>query len=337
MPESLSVEVNESSQVGSARRAARKLAVELGFDEGRAEQVAIVVTEASTNLLKHAKSGEILLRAATETDFPNALEMIALDKGPGMTDIDRCLRDGFSTAGSPGQGLGAIMRLSADNDIYSVPMKGTAILARFFAGPNSTLGKRVPLARVGAVHLPKPGQEVCGDSWGMEQSDGRCTVLMADGLGHGFDARVASLEAVRILHDNAAATPKELLELCHRALRSTRGAAVAVAVMDSNRRILTFAGLGNIAAQICSSAKGSQHLVSANGTAGHYAASIREFTYPWPEDAVLIMHSDGLSTHTGLENYPRLASRDASLTAGVLYRDFRRGNDDATVVVVKAA
>ena len=100
---------------------------------------------------------------------------------------------------------------------------------------------------------------------------------------------------------------------------------------------LTFAGVGNVSAQIYSGAKASQHLVSVNGTAGHQMHRIREFSYPWPDDGMLVMHSDGLSTNAGLEKHSGLALHDPSLIAGVLYRDFTRRNDDATVVVAKAA
>jgi hypothetical protein len=99
---------------------------------------------------------------------------------------------------------------------------------------------------------------------------------------------------------------------------------------------LTFSGVGNIAAQIYSGASRSQHLVSVNGTAGHDSPRLREFSYPWPADGMLVMHSDGLSTQTDVASRPRLALHDPSLIAGVLYRDFTRGQDDATVVVGKA-
>ena len=98
-----------------------------------------------------------------------------------------------------------------------------------------------------------------------------------------------------------------------------------------------FAGWETSPAQIYAGMGRSQHLVSVNGTAGHQIARIREFSYPWPEDGILVMHSDGLSTATGTRIHPALALRDPSLIAGVLYRDFRRGHDDATVVVAKAA
>jgi anti-sigma regulatory factor (Ser/Thr protein kinase) len=340
MAASTRVPIEEASQCGEARRIALRVAGEAGFDEVRAGKVAIAVMEMCTNILKHAVTGEILLQITdpgSEGMAPQ-LEILSLDKGPGMRDLEQCLVDGYTTGSSPGQGLGAIRRLSDETDFYSAPGEGTAILARWPVAEmeRGNQGDPPPL-RVGAVNVSKYGESFCGDSWGIEQAEGVSTVLLADGLGHGYEAGQASLEAVRILRDNPDLPPGSLLDLTHRALRSLRGAAVSIARVDQVAGKVTFSGLGNVMAQIYTGDQRSQHLVSVNGTAGHQTARIREFTYPWPADGILVMHSDGLSTSAGLDPYPALAFRDPSLIAGVLYRDFSRGRDDATVVVAKAA
>ena len=343
MPESVRIAIEDRSQTAEARRIARGMAEKAGFDANQAERVAIVVTEACTNLLKHASGGEVLVRT-TGGDGPGGpleLEVLALDKGPGMTNLDQCLKDGFSTSATPGQGLGAIVRLTTASDFYSESGRGTAVLARWTrkpdaADPGFDPGFDAGL-RTGAVNVCKPGQEVCGDSWGAKSDGDDFSIMVADGLGHGLDAKMASLGAVRMLHQHPDLAPGQLLERAHGALRSTRGAAVAVARIDRANHKLIFAGVGNISAQIYSGGKPSQHLVSVNGTAGHQVQRIREFVYPWPSDGMLVMHSDGLGSQAGLEKHPGLALRDASLIAGVMYRDFTRRNDDATVVVTKAA
>jgi anti-sigma regulatory factor (Ser/Thr protein kinase) len=337
--DSLRILVEEPSTTAAVRRAARKMAAEIGFDETRAEEVAIVVTEACTNLLKHVGQGEILLHTTGEEHDPVArLEFLALDRGPGMYDLEQCVRDGFSTSSTAGQGLGAIMRLSRESDFYSVPLKGTVVLARWFSPlPPEVVFNGGPVMRIGAVNVSKPGQDSCGDSWGAVQSNQQVTILVADGLGHGPDANQASSEAVRVLQDHADLPPKALIERVHLALRSTRGAAVAVARIDMADGKLTFAGVGNISGQIYSATQGRRHLVSVNGTAGHECQRVREFIYDWPSDGLLLLHSDGLNSSTGLEPYPGLALRDPGLIAGVLYRDCSRGNDDSTVVVARAA
>ncbi len=345
MGESIRIIVQDSSRTAEARRLARRMALDIGLGETEAERVSICITEACTNLLKHVVEGEILLRTTSED--PPELEMLALDRGPGMANLERCLQDGYSTGGSPGEGLGAIMRLSAASDFYSTSGQGTVVLARWLvpghgrSGPgHSGPGQSGPdlsgRLQIGAVNVCKTGQEVCGDSWGVEQTDTDTVILVADGLGHGPEAQAAALEATRMLRLNPDLAPQVLIERTHHALRSSRGAAVAVARIDRVGGRVAFAGLGNIAAQIYSGSKLQQHLVSVNGTAGHQMQRLREFSYPWPPDGMLVLHSDGLATGTSVQGYAGLASRDPTLIAGVLYRDFSRGNDDSTVVVAKA-
>lgn len=339
MAESVKVTIEDASQVAEARRIARNLAQDIGFQETQAEQVAIVVTEVGTNLMKHAGRGEIVVRRyAAEDSQAAGLEVLGLDQGPGMENIERCLRDGYSTGSSPGQGLGAIQRLSAESDFYSVVGKGTAVLARWSATTPAQRASQTQTAlQVGAVNVCKPGQEVCGDSWGSVETKDHTLIMVADGLGHGFEARIASQEAVRMLQLYSDLSPQGVIERVHQALRSTRGAAAAVAKIDRMHGTVTFAGVGNISARIYSGGDARQHLVSVNGTAGHQTHRINEFRYPWPEAGMLLLYSDGLNSATGLEAHPGLVQRDASLIAGVLYRDFNRGHDDATVVVAKAA
>lgn len=336
MPLTMRIAIEEPSQVGEARRVARRCAVDAGLSEEQAEQVAIVATEAATNILKHAGRGEILINSTLGGDESqeSGMEVLALDRGAGMANLVRCMADGYSTAGSAGEGLGAICRQSTASDIYSVSGKGTAVLARWIA-PRRGLGLRPKRFETGAVNIPKPGQVVCGDAWGAIHSNGYTSFLMADGLGHGLEASIASQEAVRVLREHPNLEPKSLLSYVHSALRSTRGAAVAIARIDPRRRVVLFAGVGNIAAQMYSGAKLSQHLISVNGTAGHHVQQIREFSYPWSENGMLIMHTDGLGSSTSLEPQPAAASHDPTLIAGLLYREFSRGTDDATVLVAR--
>jgi len=331
------VRIDEQSGVAEARRTSRVMAQNLGFDETLAEQVAIVTTEICTNLLKHAGGGEILLQEldGIEGSAP-ALELLSLDKGPGVGNLDQALRDGYSTGGSLGHGLGAIVRLATVSDFFSESVRGAAVLARWISGPEIP-DWRLPPLQIGAVNVAKSGQEVCGDAWGVEQTPDYSVIMVADGLGHGMDARVAAAEAVRILHSAPGLSPSEIVERAHLALRSTRGAALAVARVDRYRERVTFSGIGNISAHIYSGLSEGQHLVSVHGTAGFQTAKIREFEYPWPERGMLLMYSDGLATHTSPAAYPGLSLRDPTLIAGVLYRDFARGTDDATVVAARAA
>jgi anti-sigma regulatory factor (Ser/Thr protein kinase) len=326
--------IEDSSQTAEARRIARKMALEIGFDASDGERVAIAVTEACTNLLKHATRGEVLL--SVTPDAPLELEILALDKGPGIANLEKCLRDGYSTGGTAGQGLGAITRLSDVSDFYSIAGQGLAVLARWVSRTDPSDRQRSRNGpRTGVVNACKLGQDVCGDSWGVEYAGEIITVLVADGLGHGPEAKTASREAVRMLHMNPELSPLALIERCHHALRSTRGAAISIARINRRDKEVHFCGVGNVAAQVYSGATLSQQLVSVYGTAGHQMHRLHEFSYTWPDDGMLILHSEGLSTATSAESRAGLALRDPALIAGVLYRDFSRGNDDSTVVVTK--
>jgi len=147
---------------------------------------------------------------------------------------------------------------------------------------------------------------------------------------------VASQKAIETLQNRASDPITAIIARMHETLRPTRGAAVGLAEIDRERGRLSFAGVGNIAASIV--ADGAyRHVVSHHGTLGHDVRKIQAFEYPWPRGATLVMHSDGLTSKWGFDPYPGLLQRDPALVAAVLYRDFQRGNDDTTVVVVREA
>ena len=325
------VGVTDASGVSAARRRAAELTRGAGFGETEAGRVAIVVTEAATNLLKHGAGGEVLLQAVSTASVAG-LEILALDRGRGIPNVTEALRDGYSTAGSPGTGLGAMSRQADVCDIYSVPGKGTAVLAQVWAAPVRQNG--VERIRVGAACAPGFDEDVSGDGWLVIRRHGCVVTLVVDGLGHGPVAADARREAVRIFRGSAAPGPAQLVAAIHAGLRGTRGAAVAVAEIDPDRACVRFCGLGNIDAVVLADGE-ARHLVSYNGTAGYAARKIDEFTYPWPANAVLVQHTDGLTSRWTLEAYPGLAARHPSLVAGVLYRDFKRGHDDVAVVVAR--
>jgi anti-sigma regulatory factor (Ser/Thr protein kinase) len=323
--------VEDSSQIYSARRSIADMAVDLKFSEAESGNIAIVVTELGTNLIKHGGGGEIIFRAL-ERNNCSGIEVLALDKGPGSSDIDRCTADGFSTTGSPGNGLGAIRRLSSEFEIYSLVNRGTAVLSRTWT--KSKTQESPPELDVGAVCLPIAGELVSGDSWEVVLQADRLLVIIADGLGHGPDANRASQEAIRIFLERQTCAIGQILDAIHTGLHGTRGAAVAIAAINVEQQVLTYSGYGNIAASIVVPGL-RRSLVSLNGTAGHRVTGSKEFTYPWDRHAKLVMHSDGIQSQWDFEKYDGLIYRSPALMAGVLLRDHERKNDDKTVLVVK--
>lgn len=328
--------VGEPSEIAAARRAGNTLARRLGYDDVRTGQLAIVISEAATNIVKHAGHGEILLRKVTRGGV-DGIEVLAIDKGPGMRNVSQYMQDGQSTAGTYGVGLGAIRRLSQEFDLYSLPGLGTVLMMVVWGPTANAATPAEPNWQVGAVCLPLASEEVSGDAWNVVFEGHELSLMMADGLGHGPDAAEPSERASALLENCApglAPLPGNFLKLAHAALAGTRGAAMAVAHIDSDRRELRFAGVGNIAA--CALDHGqTRHLLSHNGIVGSNLRKVQEFLHPWQSGTLLVMHSDGLHTRWDLDQYPGLAHCHPALVAAVLYRDFSRGRDDVGVVVLR--
>jgi anti-sigma regulatory factor (Ser/Thr protein kinase) len=326
---SQSFPVTEASQVGEARRASRRLGLEAGLDETALGNLGIIATELGTNLHKHAKQGEIVIRRVRQGQR-EGVEILSVDRGPGIDEVARCMRDGFSTTGTQGNGLGAIRRLSAVFDMYST-QQGTVIVSQSWNGPVDSESSEL---EIGAICLPAPGETLCGDAWTSSGAGPLQSIMVADGLGHGVQAAEAADQAIEVFKENAVLAPTLALPKIHAALRSTRGAAVLILHFVGQTRKLICSGVGNISCALIQG-ESSKSFVSLNGTIGHQAHRFQEFLYDWTASSLVVFHSDGLQTKWKLPAYPGLQVRHPSLIAAVLYRDFRRGRDDVTVLVAR--
>ncbi|KQV82332.1 hypothetical protein ASD15_09825 [Massilia sp. Root351] len=363
-PLQLCCPVSDPTHVAAVRRAAAELGARAGMDAVRAGELAIVVTEAASNILKHAGHGEILLRPLHSARGAAGVEVLALDAGPGMASLAASLQDGRTTAGSYGVGLGAMQRLSTRFDAYSAPGQGSVVwMTLWQQAPPGQHGQPPPQSQqlqqplqalqaqpsqqgmgdgtqpvmaleVGVVCQPMHGETICGDSWALACDATSATVLVADGLGHGPLAADASRLAAHTVLANPALPAAVLLQDAHTALRATRGAAAAVVRIDMLAGQVQLAGVGNIACHAWS-AEARRQLVSHNGIVGSNMRKVQEFGAPWDHGGMLILHSDGLATRWNLDDYPGLAGRHPAVIAAVLYRDFSRGRDDVTVLVLR--
>jgi anti-sigma regulatory factor (Ser/Thr protein kinase) len=318
--------VADRSVVADVRRAAAARARAMGWNDTACGESEIVATELATNLVKHARDGVVALASAA--DAPGDMLLVAVDRGPGISDLARSFTDGFSTAGSPGTGLGAIRRLAYATDVVS-GADGTVMVAELRSRGAAT-GAHWPI-RLAGFGVPKDGQLVNGDAWAHRWLDGRLAIIVCDGLGHGYEANKSATRAIECFHGEGWETPKDLLELADEALRPTRGAAAAVALVDPKVRRVRFCGVGNIVAGVIADGR-AHHMVSHNGILGA-ASRIAEFEYAWPQGATLMMHSDGLVSRWQLQRWDGIWRRHPALIAGMAYRDLARGTDDAVVVV----
>ncbi len=328
-------DMHDVSQVGEARRASVLMAGRLDFDETACGRLALVVTELGSNLVRHAQGGRLLVGVHADVDGAR-VEILALDGGPGMADLEHCLRDGVTSSTTAGTGLGAVRRLADDFAAFSAVPGGTVILARIAPRRAAPRGRGAERFSHGAISLAAAGETQCGDAWAVTRRGGLASVLVVDGLGHGPEADTAAQACLAEFRATPFDAPSATLGRAHAAMRATRGAAAAIAHLDADARAVTFCGAGNIVTRL-TSGLGDRSFLCQHGTLGLQARLLLDVSAPWPDHALLVMHSDGLGGRWDLRRTPGLLQCDPALIAAWLIRAHIGGRDDATVVVVRAA
>jgi anti-sigma regulatory factor (Ser/Thr protein kinase) len=349
MREINSTEISHEAQVGTARRAVHTFAKGLGFDETELAEIDIVVQEIGTNAVSYSKVGG-WLHFTTVLGAEPGLELFYCDAGPGIYNMDRAIRDGVSTNGTLGAGLGAIRRLMGDFEIYSTVQQtgrltlgqqrrtshGTALLARKWAGRGAQeqAPDREEARRFGVWSRPHPHEQVNGDAYCIARRAHRTLLAVIDGLGHGQGAKESADVTLDVLGEWMGERPDELLLDVHDALRSTRGAVVGITVIDHDAEVFQYAGVGNISVRVFGTPERATP-ISANGTLGLRLGTVRLWQHHWTEGATVLMMSDGLSESWDIHSYPGLLKHSPQLMAGILMRDYARNEDDATVLVAR--
>jgi anti-sigma regulatory factor (Ser/Thr protein kinase) len=330
--------LDQVSSAGAARRATERLAQQIGLPPARVAEAGLAVTELATNVHLHGGGGAIALRSV-RAGAAAAVEVVAVDSGPGIVDVGIARRDGHSTAGTLGIGLGMVTRLADRVDIASTPGRGTVLVARFEADRTArpTLAAEAAGPPVAGISRALSGEDVCGDAYAVRHDGSRTSLMVCDGTGHGPLAAAAAREAVRAFTDNTqpVSPPEVALRRIHRALAGSRGGAVAVAELDPDARRLRFVGIGNIAGAVVSAGE-KRGLVSIGGIVGYREPPMRPFEYPLLADSVVILHSDGVSRRWGSDKLDQLLSETPLVIAATLLRDAGIHHDDACVLVGKA-
>ncbi|QIJ60767.1 SpoIIE family protein phosphatase [Streptomyces sp. JB150] len=340
------IPVHDSTRVRDVRVAAEAACAEANLGAPRTAAAALVATELATNLLKHADGGRMVINLVEEPDTTNeaadrAVQIVSVDHGPGIGDVAEAIRDGRTTAASSlGAGLGTCLRVSDDFDLHSRRGRGTVAVARVGALPAAPHApSRAPAGpRVGGVNLALAGAEHSGDAFGWIRCGALLTLVLADGLGHGVPAARASSAALDELRRLAALPPADILRRLHERLRHTRGAAVAVAQLDTGTGRLHFAGVGNVGARL-RTPDGWQPLISQPGIVGaRFPASVPLQQAPWTADSLLVLHSDGLPSRWTPPGDPGLPAHDPAVVAAVVLRDASSAasppRDDTSVAVL---
>jgi anti-sigma regulatory factor (Ser/Thr protein kinase) len=318
--------------IGAVRRAVSRMAVQNMMDATRRAHAELVVTELASNLLHHALPGGFVLARPVETAAGTGIELLGVDRGPGISNLDAALNGGVPAGEGLGCGLAGVRRLATAFDVYTLAGSGTVVMARLL--PDGATGAQ----RWAGVSVALDSGAECGDAWAIADHGGQTTAIVVDGLGHGAKAAEAAHAAVDAFESGSSDDLEQLARDVHAAMRSTRGGAVGLCRLDPQQRRADFVGVGNVTGRLVANGS-SQAMVSMSGTLGLELTPprIRQLTYDLADYATLVMNSDGVRDGFDVDAHPGLFKHDPLVVAAVIHGERARGTDDATVLIVRPA
>ncbi len=346
------IHIAHAIDAAAAHHAVKEVAAWIGFGEKECEEIAIAVSELASNQLTHAQKGTIVIEPLAGER--SGIQVEALDTGPGITNIEQALSDGFSTAGGLGLGLGAVNRLMEVFDIVSHPGQGTYIRCQRFLHSNTPAVFPL-LLDIGVATRPYGGMGVNGDAFVVKQWGDQSLVGVIDGLGHGALANQAAETARQYVETHADQPLRTLFHGTARACLSTRGVVMALAqfhfptptIQKGHQSIastpeydplpsirFSYGSLGNIEVRLFGSREPANFQLR-RGVVGGNAPNVVVTEHAWSRDCILILHSDGLTSRWRQEEFPDIARSPASELAQELLKSLAKEDDDATIVVVK--
>ena len=326
--------IEERSFVAYVKREIHNQISEQKFSPGRVGEIDIIVSEMCSNLIKHANGGELLFRIDDADGYP-CVELICIDKGPGIADPQRMMRDGVSTTNTLGHGLGSIERLSTIFQIYSIVGWGTILYSRISSLKETPHRKSAFDLDVRALCVNKAREQVSGDGYRVKRTDSHVKIFFGDGLGHGEYAHEAVECAGDFFFETDEVEPVEILRRMHEKVRRTRGLVASIAVMDKKKNEWLICGIGNIITRMYTGIVYKNYM-AYNGTLGlNIPNSLKSSPYPVERNQQLIMCSDGIRSRWEMTRYPSVLKYDSMLLCAALYKDFNRGTDDSSILIAK--
>ena len=336
MNENHSVCVSRYADIIVARRTAKELAQQIGFETACQEQIVLVVSELSSNLIKYACRGLINLKAISESGRTGIL-ISSHDRGPGF-DSGKALTDGYSSSGTLGIGLGAIQRMVDIMEIESRQSQpaGTVIVCKKWLPAPQTVNKQqaCPLD-IGVISQPKRDFEVNGDVYLIKPDrQGNCLIAVIDGVGHGSPAHKAAQAACDYIDNHALLPMPEIFRGVELTCQSTSGVVMALIHFDIAHSALTFASIGNIETKLVGSDEKNSLLIK-RGILGRQSSAPIICRHHWTSELGLVMHSDGVSSRWNWREFAHLSEKPAQFIAEQMHRKLHKDSDDATLIFVK--
>ncbi|MBI3523695.1 MAG: hypothetical protein HY066_04085 [Betaproteobacteria bacterium] len=315
----------------------------MGFSDGRRQNMALVAAELVSNQVKHAQ-GKGLLQIWQQAG--PALDLVALDFGPGIPNLVLAQQDGFSTANTLGKGLGSIRRLSDESAVYSVQPRedskskwhGSLFWVRFCLSGRSGVKKDAEIPgvfgkkiRLGLFFRALAEDRYNGDRVYMSQDNGRLRWLHLDGLGHGRGAHesVENLAGCLIRGD----TPAAVLMQADRQLVSTRGAVAISCAVNIAGKSVELTGVGDMSTHFYT-AEELQNMTFAPGVLGKEHQTPQSATLTFEKRCTVMTASDGIRRNWKYESFPGLFNQHPQVIAYLLGNIMGRASDDQSLCIV---
>ena len=321
----------DDASVALARERVREVGARQGLPATAVERLALAASELGKNQLRHAGGGVVAL-SPVERDGVRGLELVAADRGRGLREPGEAMSDRRASGGeSLGIGFSSVFRNCDEVDVDSRELEGLCVRARVFAGP-------VPRSRqVAVLGRPIAGERVSGDDAAVRHVEGGLLLLLADGLGHGPEARQAAVPLCEaLLGGPPPSDPAVFLVTAAAALQRTRGTVACLARLDSRTGELLVASVGNVSCQVLRPDRWDS-LPAQPGVLGRPGPAPRlhlQRATVGPHDVLLLM-TDGVSTRGEVGRERALRLEPPLVIADMVMRHQGKKHDDATVIVAK--
>ena len=331
----------------------------LGANDVDKSLIATMVSELASNIIKYAKSGYIEL-CSYELPGKVEIEILAIDKGPGIANLQQAMQEHFSSGGTLGLGLPGIKRIADEFEIQPNFGQGLRILARKYikvdaskqilslttVSCSSKLEKQAAFRVAALIKAPShnnfeigmrirayPGQNVCGDQvLSLPLVDGHLLAIV-DATGHGPDAHKMAVMLITAIRKIASGDLSDMMKTLYELSRGSIGAAVGLAIFDPNKRTVRYAGIGNTSLIVYNDKKWRG--VSRDGMVGQRLPTFTEQLTTFNPGDMAIMFTDGLSESLTNEEAMKLRLQNAHVIASRLVDVLGKVHDDASCIALK--
>lgn len=316
------------------------IAQRLGLAELKIENMLLVASELVSNNIKYA-GGRGMIQVWQQPG--PVLDLVSLDYGPGIANLEHAEQDGFSTGNTLGKGLGSVRRLSDELFIFTqqhdtgskTKWSGTVFLARFFPQNGKATGKREPLPgfRLGMFSRAYSNSRFNGDRIYLNLDGKRLNWLHLDGLGHGESAQktTASLAA----HLVQEYSPGAVLTAVDHQLEGTRGAVAVAGAIDLAQHTVQIVGVGDMHAHVYDK-KHIDDVPFVPGILGREHRTMSLFQAKFGKQSLVITASDGIRRNWDTTSFIGLFNQHPQLIAYVLGNIMSRVSDDQSLCVLTA-